>query len=226
MSQPINITNYFLLLPKIGETKKNIISILWGCDSPSFPKEWVDSNHLLQQVGFKNFDRRIRELKSNIGCDIESRNSQGCHQYRLKSPNILKSNTRKNVTKTQKNQLFKENKYKCNVCSKICPSGSVGLQADHKVPLSRGGENNITNYQPLCNHCNAIKRSACAGCLEDCQNCHWAFPEKTGRHEIFRISPNILKPLTKHFGTKHEAEKAMINILEEYSRFIGKINKA
>ena len=224
MSGPIIQHDYLSLLPKIGDSYKKILSILWVNDTNVFPKPWIDSNYLLSTTQFKNFDRRIRELKSNIGCDIESRNLQGTHQYRLKSPVILQVSSRKNITKTKKASLFRKNKYKCNVCGKRCPSGTLGLQADHKIPLSRGGTNDIKNYQPLCNHCNAIKRTSCTGCMEDCNNCHWAFPERTGRHSMFRMSPKILKPLEKHFGSKHEAEKIVNNILEEYSKFIDKIN--
>jgi len=41
---------------------------------------------------------------------------------------------------------------------------------------------------------------------------------------MHRISPKILKPLEKHFGSKHEAERAIDVILDEYSDFIKSID--
>jgi 5-methylcytosine-specific restriction endonuclease McrA len=41
-----------------------------------------------------------------------------------------------------------------NRCAK-CPSTEV--TQDHKVPLSKGGTNNIDNLQPLCHSCNSRK---------------------------------------------------------------------
>jgi hypothetical protein len=222
---PVSYCTYEQKFPKLKDVHKKILSILWVGDQEVFPKPWISSNDLLTATGQKNFDRRIRALKSEIGCDIESGRDKNQHRYRLRSPNVLPvTNARGSLQKTKKLELFRKNKYKCNVCRKLTGSGVTGLQADHKIPLSRGGTNADENWQPLCNHCNAIKRSSCAGCIEDCLNCHWAFPEKTGRHSMYRVAPNILKPLEKHFGSKHEAEKAINVILDEYSLFIKSVN--
>lgn len=44
--------------------------------------------------------------------------------------------------------------YGCLACHKNKP-----LTADHVVPLSRGGSNDISNIQPLCQSCNSIKHT-------------------------------------------------------------------
>lgn len=224
--RPLSFDLYLKKLPSLNDVQEKILLALWVDDQQVFPRPWVNSSKLLEFTGQKNFDRRIRTLKSEIGCDIESGRDKLTHQYRLKSPNILPvTPARAGLNKLKKLILFRKNKFKCNVCGKLAKSGATGLQADHKVPLSRGGDNSDSNWQPLCNHCNAVKRSSCAGCTEDCLNCHWAFPEKTGRHSMYRVAPKILKPLEKHFGSKHEAEKAINVILDEYSIFIKELNK-
>lgn len=38
-----------------------------------------------------------------------------------------------------------------------CGRGDVKLTADHVVPVTRGGSNNIENIQPLCRRCNSSK---------------------------------------------------------------------
>ena len=41
----------------------------------------------------------------------------------------------------------------CAVCGR--PND---IEADHIVPRSKGGSNHVTNFQPLCRVCNAVKR--------------------------------------------------------------------
>lgn len=38
-----------------------------------------------------------------------------------------------------------------------CGVTGVALEADHVVPLTRGGSNDISNIQPLCGTCNRSK---------------------------------------------------------------------
>ena len=49
--------------------------------------------------------------------------------------------------------IFKRDGYKCLKCGNINK-----LQIDHINPISRGGENKLSNLQTLCNSCNSKKR--------------------------------------------------------------------
>lgn len=47
-------------------------------------------------------------------------------------------------------------RYAPNGCCPACGQ-QVALTMDHVIPLSLGGTNDISNLQPLCNRCNAVK---------------------------------------------------------------------
>lgn len=49
--------------------------------------------------------------------------------------------------------IFKRDGFKCLKCWNI-----NNLQIDHIIPISKGGENKISNLQTLCNSCNSVKR--------------------------------------------------------------------
>jgi len=48
--------------------------------------------------------------------------------------------------------IFKRDNYKCLKCFRI-----EKLQLDHIIPISKGGENKISNLQTLCDSCNSSK---------------------------------------------------------------------
>ena len=164
-----------------------VLKQLWG-ESPSFPKVWVPSSVLLRITRQKYFDRRIRELRDNKGCDIETSHVSGEHSYRLVSSKLKTANPRIYLSSKDKKSLFKSAKNQCQVCGVTLDKGVRGLQADHKIPLIRGGDHNSSNWQALCNECNVAKRRSCQGCQDKCLECPWAFPEKIGVPVPIRVS--------------------------------------
>lgn len=159
---------------KVSEVKCIIITELWG--SGDFPGNWVSSSHLLNITNQKYFDRRTRELRDEHGVDLDQAVVNGEHSYRILSSKIGKTNVRGYLTASAKKELLRDQNNTCQVCGKKSTDGVRGLQADHKVPLTRGGQNSLDNWQVLCNECNVAKRRSCQGCDESCSKCHWAFP--------------------------------------------------
>lgn len=53
-------------------------------------------------------------------------------------------------------QVFQRDGWKCVACGK-CPDDEVWLEVDHIIPRSKGGKNELGNYQTLCNVCNIGK---------------------------------------------------------------------
>ena len=71
----MTFNEYLELLPakkKLSEVKLKILKRLWGEEADTFPKPWVSSEELLHLTGQKYFDRRTRELRDQVGCDLES----------------------------------------------------------------------------------------------------------------------------------------------------------
>ncbi|EIV8512078.1 HNH endonuclease [Vibrio parahaemolyticus] len=216
----MQLSEYIASLPtkrKLSDVKLKILERLWGRENDTFPKAWVASEELLSLTGQKYFDRRARELRDQLGCDIETshREEFSGHAWRIRSNNLAPPKDRDYLTEKQKKQLFDKNGYHCATCGLHAAAGVRGLQADHKIPLSKGGGNEITNWQPMCNNCNVGKRRACEGCDLDCAQCSWAFPEKVGIKTILSLTPETLKQLEcycfKNNLSKEDAIKVLLS---------------
>ena len=163
----------------LSDVKKLLLTTLFN-NNGHFPTNWTGSSTLLELTNQKYFDRRLRELRDENGCDIETLHIDGEHQYRLKSATILTGNTRGYLSAKQKEELFQRSNFTCSVCGRQAKAGVRGIQADHKIPLKRGGSNSTENWQAICNECNVAKRRVCEGCKDDCASCGWAFPTNKG----------------------------------------------
>lgn len=190
---------------KLSDVKSIILRFLWQAGE-SFPRNWVASSALLAATGQKYFDRRARELRDELGCDLESKYDDILkeHAWRLNSDVLLKANRREYLSSVEKTKLFEAHNFICATCGKRSEAGVRGLQADHKEPLSRGGTHDLSNWQPICNNCNVGKRRACAGCQDDCAKCAWAFPEKTGLRTPVDLPPTLLNKLYELSGGSKE----------------------
>lgn len=179
---------------KLSEVKTRILEALWN-SGEGFPRPWVPSPTLLKLTKQKYFDRRIRELRDHSGCDIETGILNGQSAYRLCSSTLKAKLDRTYLSPPQKKALFENHRYICAACGASFKPSQKGLEADHKIPLSRGGGSEITNWQPLCIQCNVAKRRSCQGCNEACESCAWAFPEKFGQLVMIRARPELLNEL-------------------------------
>ena len=213
----MRIEDYLESLPKkrkFSDVKLKILKRLWGSNNDDFPKPWVSSAELLELTGQKYFDRRTRELRDQIGCNLES-SYQGeftGHAWRIKSPVLSEPQDREYLSQQQKTKLFQSTDYCCATCGTNVEAGVRGLQADHKIPLSRSGSNEMRNWQPLCNNCNVGKRRACDDCDLDCNTCSWAFPEVVGVKTIISISEKTLRRVD-YYSTHHGV--ALEKLMEE-----------
>lgn len=206
---------YIQKLGKLSDVKNIILKTLWMAGD-TFPRGWVKSQQLLSITDQKYFDRRIRELHDEHGCDIETQYYEDQHAYRLKSDVLKTPNPRHYLTASQKKALFEKSGHRCQICNKLFDAGVKGLQADHKIPLIRGGSCDEDNWQALCNSCNVSKRSACAGCTDDCLQCPWAFPEKHGQLVLVRIPKQLAEKAKTGQLNVREIEKELLKAWDEH----------
>lgn len=198
----------------IRGAKRAIIEELWGVGD-RFPGSWVPSPRLLKVTGQKYFDRRIRELRDELGCDIEMAVVEGVHSYRIKSQSLAAANPRLYLTSSQKKKLLQRDSFTCKVCGRESKSDTKRLQADHKVPLIRRGDHADSNWQILCVECNVAKRGACRDCELDCKQCPWAFPEEVGVVVPLRVESELLSEMRSRVeGGPNAMERWIIELIK------------
>lgn len=153
---------------------------------------WVSSSALLKATKQKYFDRRIRELRDELGFDIETGFKNGEAHYRLRSNARSPSKIRTYLGAKEKKALLARLPQHCALCSKPFSKEKKSV-LDHRKPLLRGGDGKAENFQLLCFECNNQKRTQCRGCQFDCAKCYLAFPEKFPQGVVVRIESNELR---------------------------------
>lgn len=209
--------NKFINNIKLSDVKALLLKKLWDSGT-SFPRNWVPSSTLLDLSKQKYFDRRLRELRDAGGIDIETQYIDGEHCWRLSSATIRQQINRTYLTNSQKKKLFQDANSCCAVCGKITEAGVRGLQADHKIPLTKGGGEEISNWQALCNECNVAKRRMCQDCDLVCVKCSWAYPENTGKKLLLTLPTSLTKDQRIANLSDDEITKLVISTLKNYAK--------
>ena len=174
---------------KLSGVKALILKILSKGD-------WISSTSLLKATKQKYFDRRIRELRDELGYDIETGTKNGKPHYRLRSKRRLPQKLRTYLGATQKKELIKSLPPHCSLCGKTFDSKRKSV-FDHRIPLLRGGIGTKENFQLVCQECNNQKRTQCKGCDLECKVCFFAFPEKYPRAILIQLSNEEVEQLSK-----------------------------
>ena len=89
----------------------------------------------------------IQELKERI---------DSFEEYLLLKRNARTVKKSREVTKQQRDFVFKRDGFVCGNCKKKLPREF--LQIDHVIPQAKGGKTYPDNLQVLCRECNFIKR--------------------------------------------------------------------
>lgn len=103
---------------------------------------------------FKAYAARNKELHPEYPkLYAQTHREQRAHNEKIRR--ARKKQAEGSYTLKDWNELCSYYDYTCLRCGRREPD--IKLTADHVVPLSQGGFNDITNIQPLCHSCNASK---------------------------------------------------------------------
>jgi 5-methylcytosine-specific restriction protein A len=72
------------------------------------------------------------------------------------SPKRCKNSARKPISKKRRKDVYKRDDYTCQNPNCIY-RGKAFLTIDHRIPVSKGGTNDIDNLQAMCSKCNGAK---------------------------------------------------------------------
>jgi HNH endonuclease len=135
--------------------------------------------------------RRLRELQGEEGITGIGREGK---TYQLVNLSLTEKRIpRIKLSDTDWQQILHKYQQRCPVCSRLEPE--VRFQQDHKIPRTRGGNNELSNWQPLCDECNNFKSTSCRGCQLECGQCSWAFPES---YAPIRLSSDNISKLREY----------------------------
>ena len=149
-----------------GKTHQKILDLL-------APQEWVPSKKILEETAQSNFARRIRELRDEDGWKIVTRKGANA-AYLLESLEQGTGFKRDYIGEKKRQYVFSRDGSVCQICKLF----TNNPQPDHKIPVMRGGSDEVDNLQTTCSAHNILKMRACGVCtLTDCLGCPWAFPE-------------------------------------------------
>ena len=140
------------------EHRKKVSDSLKGKKKPPFSKEHrrklsiaQKNRPITEQWLQKQRDRvgpKSGNWKGGISKDYK-------HYHRIRRNR--KINAQGSHTNSQWENLKAQYNWTCPCCGAKEPN--VKLAADHIVPLSKGGSDNIENIQPLCKSCNSRKKN-------------------------------------------------------------------
>ena len=146
---------------------------------------------------YKDVFRRVRELQGDEG--ILGLIKVGS-KYQLIDLNVSpKKQPRRSLSAAEWEAVLEAYHGRCACCGSL--PGEVGFQPDHKVPRLRGGTDDLTNFQPLCDSCNNIKSAQCRGCTERCTQCGWAHPEF---YKPVKLQASVLQKLNSYADSIQE----------------------
>jgi hypothetical protein len=109
-----------------------------------------------------NINREIEKLESSILSFVEKYHSDGDKENSIKfSHEEIKeirniAGTKVKVQAGIRWQVFKRDKWKCLSCGRSAEDNII-LHVDHILPRSKGGKDEIDNFQTLCDTCNIGK---------------------------------------------------------------------
>ena len=131
-----------LMRIKMSNSKKGIIP--WNKNKKGLQIGWNKNKKLLKISGINHWN-----WKGGIS------SQKGYHNIYAKRYKLRKRNIKGIYSFIEWKNLKEKYNYMCLCCKRFEPE--IKLTVDHIIPISLGGNNDISNIQPLCISCNSKK---------------------------------------------------------------------
>jgi len=121
-------------------------------------KRWMKNHPIEKQVIVKRWEKKNPQRAYKMHYKATNNwleKNLGMRNYYNRKRRGLKHGADGNFTPEEWGDLKQKYNYTCLCCERKEPE--IKLVSDHIIPLSKGGDNNIQNIQPLCGRCNSVK---------------------------------------------------------------------
>lgn len=193
----------------VSPSKKNkeyyrvILETLWP-EGHGIPGPYVEESQIRAAINayrgtpYVDTFRRVRELQGEEGLlGIV----KGGNKYQLIDLTVSEKRVpRIHLNDSDWSKVLGKYGRVCAACGRTM--AEKGFQQDHKIPRLRGGSDDLSNWQPLCDECNNFKSTACRDCQLDCNTCCWAFPEK---YKPLQIPGHVIHSL-REYASSHSID--------------------
>ena len=95
-----------------------------------------------------------KDFKNDILLKFKKLDSKTDLEKMISIKNIKKNNVKRNVSESKKKYVASNQQWKCKKCNHLL---DATYEIDHKVPLYKGGSNEIDNLEALCRNCHGNK---------------------------------------------------------------------
>lgn len=136
------ITNgfYFITLGPTGAIKKTT-----GQEEASSFTLSIDAEEIIKKAPAKTKGYSIIPMDESSGEDNEAAESSGS------------TGKRKKLTPSMRKVVYAKDHGRCYICGKVVDPDS--FEVEHKVPVAKGGTNDLNNLYVACHICNTMKNS-------------------------------------------------------------------
>jgi len=154
--RPLDSVNLFSHLPKLKKVKGGLF-YRWLIKQSHRDDPIGDfSNDAQRDENFPSNTNSLNELKKyliqNLACSEAIQTLEEAYSL-FKSKN--KTN-RSNLPLSLRFDIFRRDSYRCQICGATAFDG-VKLEIDHKIPVIKGGKDEMDNLWTLCFNCNRGK---------------------------------------------------------------------
>jgi 5-methylcytosine-specific restriction endonuclease McrA len=121
-----------------------------------YKKEWMKANSARIAAFQRQYYEHNREVVISRSEEWGKNNGEKVKQFKAnnrRKRRAAKNASRGNFTAEEFKELCERYHNRCLSCGVT----GVVLEADHVVPLTKGGSDDISNIQPLCGYCNRSK---------------------------------------------------------------------